>query len=482
MILLLLSVSMFAQKNAAADIDKAVSQSEAEAHVHFLAADEMRGRDTGSPELDIAANYIAAHFRRWGLKPMGNGNNYFQPVSLIRVKPATEAKLTIGNDVLTYKDNFLIINGGAFSFTGEFVYVGYGSDEEIPKAVEGKMVVALAGTKEDNSPMKLFTAGGGKLKRIKAMGGVGLLEVLGSAPFPWPALVNYFGNNERMTISTDSVVTPHLIMKDSEGNGFKALKENNTQGTLSITAPKPVKVYSRNVVAMVEGANSKLRSEYVVVSAHYDHVGVSKTASGDSIFNGARDNALGTAAMLAAAKYFSQNPPKRSVIFMALTAEERGLLGSNWYVEHPLVPLNQTVFNLNTDGAGYNDSGVVTVIGLDKVAAEGDLQKASGGFGLKAVNDPVPEQGLYERSDNYHFASKGIPALNIAPGIKAFDAELMKYYHQPADEVESLDFTYVTKYIKTVVYATQLISNSGQVPGWIAGSKYAAIGKVLYGK
>lgn len=480
-ILLLLHTSLLAQKNAVAEIEKVVLQAEAEAHVQFLAADEMRGRDTGSPELAIAANYIAAHFKRLGLKPVGEGN-YLQPVSLKRVKPATAATLRFGSDTLNYKDDFLIMSGSSFQWSGAFIYVGYGSNDEITAGVKGKMVVALAGTKEDNSPMKLFSAGSAKLSRIKEMGGVGLIEVIAGAPFPWPALVNYFGSNEKMALNTEESIAPHLIMKDSEVAAFKMLKEKGVEGSVSITAPEPVIVNSQNVVALMEGTDAKLKNEYVVVSAHYDHVGVTKKSGQDSIFNGARDNALGTTAMLTAAKYFSLNPAKRSIIFIALTAEEKGLLGSHWYVEHPLVPLNKTVFNMNTDGAGYNDTGVVTIIGMDKVEVQDELQKASASFGLKAAQDPVPEQGLYERSDNYYFASKGIPAINIAPGIKAFDAELMKYYHQPADEYSSLDFSYVMKYIKTTVYATQIISNSQQVPAWVAGSNYAALGKALYQK
>ncbi|TXI69226.1 MAG: M28 family peptidase, partial [Cyclobacteriaceae bacterium] len=167
---------------------------------------------------------------------------------------------------------------------------------------------------------------------------------------------------------------------------------------------------------------------------------------------------------------------------LALTAEEAGLLGSSWYSDHPLIPLKQTVFNFNCDGAGYNDTSIATIIGMERTTAEPEIAKACEAFGLKATVDPVPEQNLYERSDNYNFAKKGIPAIDFAPGTKAFDAELMKYYHQPADEVSSLDFDYLIKYFRAYVYTNYLLATMPQAPVWKAGDKFEAEAKKLYGK
>ena len=241
---------------------------------------------------------------------------------------------------------------------------------------------------------------------------------------------------------------------------------------------------SKNVIGLLEGSDAKLKNEYLVVSAHYDHVGVNHQAQTgqDSIFNGARDNAIGVTGLLSTAKYLSQYSPKRSVLFIALTGEEKGLLGSKYYADHPAVPLKQTVFNFNCDGAGYNDVTVATVIGLERTTAETEISKACEAFGIKAALDPVPEQNLFERSDNYNFAVKGVPAINFAPGTKSFDAELMKYYHQPADEVASLDFDYLIKYFRAYVYANVLLSNLDKAPVWKQGDKFEVQSKKLYDK
>jgi Zn-dependent M28 family amino/carboxypeptidase len=191
---------------------------------------------------------------------------------------------------------------------------------------------------------------------------------------------------------------------------------------------------------------------------------------------------LGTVAILNAARFFAKYPPRRSLIFLALTGEEKGLLGSAWYASHPLVPLEKTVFNLDCDGAGYNDTTLVTVIGLERTSAEENIAKACAAFGLKAGKDPAPDQNLYERSDNYNFAKKGVPAVDFSPGIKAFDEELMKYYHKPADEVNTLDFDYVVKYYRAFVYASYLLANAPKAPFWNAGDKFEQEGKSLYGK
>ncbi len=253
---------------------------------------------------------------------------------------------------------------------------------------------------------------------------------------------------------------------------------------LAIEGIKQVVVPARNVLGVLEGSDPKLKNEYLVVSAHYDHVGVQKNAKvgTDSIFNGARDNAIGVVGMLATAKYLSQYPPKRSVLFVAWTAEEKGLLGSKYYSENPVIPMKQTVFNFNCDGAGYNDITAATIIGMERTTAESDLFKACQAFGLKATVDPVPEQNLFERSDNYYFAVKGVPAISFSPGVKSFDAELMKYYHKQADEVSSLDFDYLIKYFRAYVYSNVLLSSNPKVPVWKSGDKFEAEAKKLYGK
>ena len=368
-------------------------------------------------------------------------------------------------------------------WSGDCIYVGYGSPEEMPADIKGKMIVAIAGTKDSAGPRQVFASSTEKFNRIKDAGGAGLIEFFVTLPFPWPAIVNYFDSNSGMDIKQEGGGIPHLWMKDTDVAGFLEIKEQKKGAcNVKISSAKKITVPAKNVVGKIEGTDPVLKNEYLVISAHYDHVGVGAKKGQDSIYNGARDNALGTVAVLTAAKFFAKFPPKRSVIFMALTGEEKGLLGSKYYADHPLVPLNQTVFDFDCDGAGYNDKTIATVIGLERTTAETDIMKACEAFGLKAAQDPVPEQNLYERSDNYNFARKGVPAIDFATGIKSFDAEINKYYHQPADEVSSLDFDYLVKYYRAFVYANYLLANAPKAPVWKAGDKFEATGKELYKK
>ncbi|MGB3469098.1 MAG: M28 family peptidase, partial [Cyclobacteriaceae bacterium] len=185
--------------------------------------------------------------------------------------------------------------------------------------------------------------------------------------------------------------------------------------------------------------------------------------------------------LLETAKFFAKNKPDYSVVFIALTAEEKGLLGSRWYVENPVFPLKQTFFNFNTDGGGYNDTSIATVVGLNRTSVTSSLKKSVQPFGLGVTDDPVPKQNLFDRSDNVSFAKKGIPALTFSCGITAFDAEIMKYYHQAADEVSSLDMDYLVKYSRAYVYAAYLIANGKTKPFWNKGDKYEQKGLELYG-
>jgi Zn-dependent M28 family amino/carboxypeptidase len=213
-----------------------------------------------------------------------------------------------------------------------------------------------------------------------------------------------------------------------------------------------------------------------VASDHPDPI------SSEYIYNGARDNAVGTTGVIEAAKYFSQNPPRRSVLLAAWTAEERGLLGSGYFAENPMVPLNQIIYNLNIDGAGYNDTTKVTVIGLGRTEADDDMASAAAAFGLEAIPDPVPEQNLFNRSDNVHFARAGIPAPTYSMGLTAFDDEINYYYHQTTDEPHTLNYEYVTAYIRSFVLAAQNIADRDEAPFWLPGDEYKEAGKELYNR
>lgn len=476
---------VFSQKNPVAEITQIITAPEVEAHLTFLASDELRGRETGSPEIDIAAQYIAAQFKVYGVKKAPGADSYFQHVPLEYVYPATAGELVLGGDTFKFKDDFLQLGGGNGNWKENMVYAGYGSDDELRKAnVRGKLVVVLAGTKESaGNPLSIYNAAEQKVSDAKEAGAVGLIEIFASPQVPWAALVNYFASNASLRIKS-SADMPHIWLKDSEATGLIKIKASESSGSLRIEGVRQMAVPSKNVIGFIEGTDPKLKEEVMAISAHYDHLGVSKRVQPgkDSIYNGARDNAIGVVSLLSSAKYLAQFPPKRSVLLIAFTAEEKGLLGSQYYCDQPVIPLKNTVFNYNFDGAGYNDVTIATIIGMERTTAEADMARACEAFGMKAALDPVPEQNLYERSDNYNFAVKGVPAINYAPGTKSLDQEMLTYYHQPADEVSTLDFTYLIKYFRSCVYAAVLLTNNPKTHFWKPGDKFEAEAKKLYGR
>ncbi len=463
-----------------------------EHHMRFLAADELLGRRTGEQGNWVAARYIAEEFRSLGLKPANNGS-YLQKVELETIIPPAAATVSTTEGVAQIGEDFVLMSGdGLKNPAAELVYLEYawvdpekGYDDYKGIDVKGKVIVASVGFPESKTPQQMFSAIQEKQKLAKERGALAIIEVFNS-PMSWKTISNYFGRRStRAKTSGDAGgnVT-HLWISS---NAAKILAKNKvTSVNLDIPAKKSEEVHTSNVAAILEGSDPKLKNEYIVLSAHYDHIGHGPSrgnvASGDTIFNGARDNAFGVVAMLTAAKSLSDLKPKRSVLFIAYTGEEMGMLGSRYYSEHPLVPLKECVFNLNCDGAGYNDLSRVTVIGLSRTDAKSEIVTAAAAFGLTAVDDPAPEQNLFDRSDNVSLAAKGIPSPNYAPGMTAFDDAINKYYHQSADNPDSVDFAYLLKYAQSYTYAARLIANRASAPSWVSGDKYEKAYQSLYGK
>jgi len=242
----------------------------------------------------------------------------------------------------------------------------------------------------------------------------------------------------------------------------------------------------KNVLAIVPGTDLRFRSQYIILSAHYDHAGVQPYATSvdgklDSIFNGARDNATGTAAIIAAAKYFARYPPRRSVLFICYTAEEEGEIGSNYYAQYPLIPLNHTIYNLNVDNAGYNTTNSVCLFGLGRTTSDSLIRKACIAYGLAVL--PEPEgQDLFRRSDNYPLAKKGVPAPNFSLGMITWDDSIWEYYHRRNDEVGNMDLDYAVKFVRAYILSAQYIANEKSQPKWASGDEHEAEWRALYGK
>ena len=238
---------------------------------------------------------------------------------------------------------------------------------------------------------------------------------------------------------------------------------------------------TNNVVGMVEGKDPILKDEYIICTAHYDHIGIGKPdVTGDSIYNGARDNAIGVMSTMMAAENISKFPVKRSVIFVLFTGEEKGLLGSWWFVDNSPVSLKEIAFCLNIDGGGYNDTTIATIIGKRRVNSHEIFEQACRENGIEAFEGNDNVQLLFNGSDNIMFSQKGIPSVTFSPGFRNMDAEIMKYYHQPSDEVESLDFPYVEKYSRAIGLSLRMTANSEKRLFWKEGDEFYSLGKELY--
>lgn len=485
--LLLSFLDTAAQSTSTADITASISLQDVKLNVHFLSADELRGRDTGSPEIDIAAAYIANWFMAHGVQPAYGDSSYFQHVPFEQRSTPEEVTFSVGDSTYQKNSDLILMNSYIGELEGELVYLNHATEEELKGTnVNGKIIISNAGLPGQRSPQQFFTSSAQKNLWAAEASAAALIELYSSPAAPWPMLVNFL-SRARLEISdsTNSEASIPQLWMNNPTDSRNDFLINSTGKTASLTiAGEPNNEFtSRNVIGIVEGSDPDLKNEYVMLSSHYDHVGVRPgEESGDFIYNGARDNAVGTAGIMAAAAYFAEHPPKRSVIFAAWTAEEKGLLGSRYYAENPAIPLKQTVYNLNIDGAGYNDTTKVTVIGLGRTEADPELRAAAEAFGLEAIPDPVPEQNLFDRSDNVNFATRGIPSPTYSMGLTAFDDEINYYYHRVTDEAETINFDYVTAYVRSFVYAADLIANLDEAPFWLPGDKYEPAGIELYSR
>ncbi|MCH7414257.1 M28 family peptidase [Belliella sp. R4-6] len=481
--LLLSSTSIFAQSDKKA-IEANFNEREAISHFRYLASDELMGRDPIRPEIDAAARYIAEQFWKYEAKEIDGANGYYQHIPFRLSGPPTKGIAMIGDSTFTQGDNLLVLDGPAIDGEYELIVMGYGLEADYEgKDVKGKIVVTNVGAPDRLTPSDLFAVGREKVALAQSKGAIAVLEMY-NIPSPWNFAARTL-NRTQLTIDNTGgkASIPYIWISDTKNQSINAIG-NGTIKTAKLEVAGKINrdIIGKNVVAVIEGTDPTLKNEYVMLSAHYDHIGVGRPdANGDSIYNGARDNAVGTVAVINAAKYFAENPPKRSILLCAWTAEEKGLLGSRYFADNPLIPLNKIIYNFNIDNGGYNDTSIITVIGLGRTSADPLISKAVSEFGLEAIADPAPEQGLYDRSDNVNFARKGIPSPTFSLGFTAFDEEIGKYYHQPGDQVDNFDLDYAVKYWKSYILSAIYIANTTEKPVWTSGDKYEEVGKELYG-
>ena len=481
--------------SAQTDAEKAaetVDKNNIEGHIYFLADDLLRGRATGSPELKIAASYLANTLRSYGVKPSPKTGNYYQQVELKQVSPPSKVDIQVNGTKL---NDYAIITPSPISANGDALFLNYGLESDYKgKDVKGKIILLKAGGPDTKDARAAFGLASKKQQLAKANGVSAIIELLDTDDAMWSNIDHHFngvqlslveGKKEDDDKNSDHEVA-HIWIYDSGATMVKEFAASKAlQAIVSLNEKKEETIMSQNVIGTIEGTDAELKDEYLIYSAHYDHIGIGHPdAKGDSIYNGARDNAIGTTAVLSIAENLAKYPTKRSALFILFTGEEKGLLGSQYYVQNPVLPLKQMIYCFNTDGGGYNNTSLATIAGLNRTTAKKHMIEGAKTFGLKAleIDDVAPEEGLFDRSDNVSFAAVGIPAPTYSTGFDAFDEEINKYYHQASDEADSLDYEYLVKFYQGYVLSGRLIANDPEKPFWIKGDKYEAAGNVLYGK
>lgn len=459
-------------------INQTILPLEAESHLRFLTADELKGRNTGTSELLIAGRYIAEQFRRSGLTPLGDTDgDFLQRVPLQNKKPPSLATLSMLGQEFKSGEDLVMLGGTNDAFEAPVVYLANLNDLG-ETDLKDKIVLSVL------RDVRTSLRDAEQIRSIIKAGAKGLVQLFGPGQrVPWELVLNYL-NQERMGLEAtdeEEAQFPFILLRDSANVLVPKIKDNpDVTASVSIEGIQQSRVEAFNVVGKIEGTDPELKKEHFVMCAHYDHVGVRAGQGPDSIYNGTRDNGIGTTGLINAAKYFGKYPPKRSVIIIALTGEEKGLLGSFHYVENPKIPLEETVFAFNIDNSGYTDTDVLTLLDTNRTNIDELVYQAASEVGLGVIGDRLPNQNYYERSDQVSFAQKGVPAVNFKMSMRAFDERISKYYHQPADEFHTVDLEYIHKYWKAYIRAAELIGNWEQRPYWIKGDKFEPAGNKLY--
>jgi hypothetical protein len=452
-----------------ADYD--ITPGDMRARISFLAADRLRGRGTPSEGLEIAASYVESQFRRMGLDPSKTG--YTQRYQLVMSDMGDGWSLALQHGsrraTLRVRIDFWGLPWAAGSVEGRLRFVG-GAGPQGP-AEDGEPTIWVARLSPNTMPREWQRA-------ASAAGAVGLLLVKPSEGLE-PQVRHWLSEEDTVYELGDievsvpaAMVTEEALSAALERVGLEAPPAGAQEhgltpaGRLQLAADLTVETLSApNVLGIVRGSDRRLRNEYVLVSAHMDGLGVGRPVDGDSIYNGADDNASGTAAMLEVAEAMAEledGRPRRSVAFLAVSGEERGLLGSAWFVERPPIPLERIVANVNLDMIGRNWEDTIAVIGkpysslgalVDSVAA------AHPELGLAAVDDQWPADGFFFRSDHFNFARKGIPAVFFFNGVHAD-------YHQPSDETRKIKFEKASRVARLVYEVVMAIANADDPPTW----------------
>ena len=514
------------------------------AHVKTLASDDFEGRAPGTAGEQKTVDYLVGSFKRLGLKPGNPDGSYVQKVPLVGITP-TPAPLTVrpatpgaAPITLAWRDDVVAwtkrLADSASVEASELVFVGYGVEApefswDDYKGVDlaGKTLVMLVNdppVADPASPAALDpkTFGGRAMTYYgrwtykfeigarKQAAAILIVHETGPAGYPFAVVQGQTG--ERFTFETPDRNAGHAAIEGwitldrakqlfaAAGQDFDRLKAQAATRAfrpvpLGLTASMTIRntmrrIESQNVVARLEGSDPQGRAEHVVFTAHWDHFGIGAPIDGDRIYNGAKDNATGTAALLETARAFTRltTPPRRSILFLAVTAEEQGLLGSEYYARQPLYPLATTLANINMDALNVTGrTRDLTVVGLGASELDDYAQAAAKEQGRVLKPDAEPEKGFYYRSDHFNFAKQGVPALTVDEGVEfvgkpaSFAAEVRQrwtadVYHKPADEVRpDWDLSGLAEDVQLLFAVGYRVAQADRYPEWRPGNEFKAI-------
>ncbi len=508
-------------------------------HTKALGDDSLEGRAPATPGEDKAVAYLVDQFKRIGLVSGNPDGSFVQEVTLLGFTAHPEASFTVGGRTipLSFPNDYVAVsrhNRPQIDVNAEMVFVGYGVDapeygwdDYKGLDVKGKVLVMLVNdpaVPDPNDPAKLdasmfkgnaMTYYGRwtykyEIATAKGAAGAIIIHETGPAGYPYEVVSGSWGRenfdiaqpeatNDRTLIEAWITQARAEELLTAAGQNFATLKaaartKDFRPVPLGATAKFRLRnetrtVRSRNVVATLEGSDPTLKNEYVIYSAHWDHLGRDTTIVGDQIFNGALDNASGCAILLELASAFAALPsrPPRSVMFLAVTAEEKGLIGAKYFAENPLVPLQNVLANINMDG--FNQWGRtkdLVVVGYGNTTLEDILADVVRPAGRVLVPDPEPEKGYFFRSDHFEFAKMGVPALYLdsgedfvgkdpAFGKSKREEYTSKDYHKPSDEVKpDWDLSGAVEDARALFEVGYRVSTGSTWPEWKAGTEFKA--------
>ena len=511
-------------------VARAVDANVMRAHLEFLADDALEGRKPGTRGGELAAKYIATQFKRLGLEPAGDSGTYFQRVPIISLDP--QPTLSVTGAVATplkWKDDYVMWsmrNDSSVQVTGDAVFVGYGIvapewgwNDYAGADVKGKIVVTLANDPglRDSTIFrgKILTYYGRwtyKIEEARRQGAAGILMIhtAESATYPWTVVASgWTGPQLRLEGPPSSLVVAGWLQQDAAARVFKAggkdlgeltdaaLKKGFKAVPLGVGLGGSVRsVIQRssikNVLGRWAGRGPHAR-EAVLIGGHYDHFGIGAAVNGDSIYNGAEDNASGTAAVLTTAEAFVRSGvrPGRSVVFIAFTGEESGLLGSEELATNPPVPLKDMAAILNLDEMNvYGKTRDFAAVGLDQSSLGQTMTLAAAAEGLKvSTNEEALVRGFFFRSDHFSLVRVGVPGAYVQNGQdyvgrpagwgkEQLDEFYAKRYHQPQDNVQPwFNYDGAVQQLRVTVRTAVMIGDTPSLPAWNATSEFRQAGE-----